>query len=47
VLLTTCLHEGLYRSLISICCEQKDYITPIIKLCGIGFNNPTQQRRLG
>ena len=46
LLLGVCLREGLYRSLISICCEQKDYITPIVKLCGIGVNNPDKQEKM-
>ncbi len=45
-LLTTCLREQLYQSLIYICCEQKDYITPIIKLCGIRLTNPQKQGRI-
>lgn len=35
VLLTLCLNNELYQSLIHICKEQKDYITPLIKLCGL------------
>ena len=40
LLLGICLKEELYRSLISICCEQKDYITPIVKLCGLSLSQP-------
>lgn len=45
LLLGLCLREELYRSLIGICCQQKDYITPIVKLCGIGYNNPLQHSK--
>jgi hypothetical protein len=45
LLLGICLREELYRSLISICCEQKDYITPIVKLCGIGLSMPIKRQR--
>jgi hypothetical protein len=35
VLLETCLHFQMFRSLIHICVSQEDYVTPIIKLCGL------------
>ncbi len=35
LILTICLNNELYRSLIHICREQADYITPILKLCGL------------
>ena len=38
LLLGVCLKYELYHSLVSICSEQKDFITPIVKLCGIGVN---------
>jgi hypothetical protein len=46
LLLGICLREELYRSLIAICCEQKDFITPIIKLCGIAISQPHKSQRL-
>jgi hypothetical protein len=46
LLLTTCLRERLYQSLIGICAQQKDYITPIIKLCGVGFTESGQGDRI-
>lgn len=39
LLLTVCLKEELYESLIYICLAQKDYITPIVKLWGIKYSN--------
>lgn len=35
VLLETCLRFQMFRSLIHICVSQDDYVTPIIKLCGL------------
>jgi hypothetical protein len=35
VLLAICLNHELYQSLIHVCKEQGDYITPIIKFCGL------------
>ena len=32
--------------MISICSSQKDYITPIIKLCGIRLTDPLQKDRI-
>jgi len=43
LLLGLCLREDLYRSLISICAEQKDFITPIVRLCGIAINQPEKR----
>lgn len=37
-LLTICLNRELYRSLIHICKEQKDFVTPLMKLCGLRMN---------
>lgn len=35
LLLSICLNHELYRSLIHICKEQADFVTPVIKLCGL------------
>ena len=46
LLLGICLKDGLYHSLVTICTDQKDFITPIIKLCGIGLNNQVKKERI-
>ncbi len=35
VLLETCLRFQMFRSLVHVCVSQQDYVTPIIKLCGL------------
>ena len=34
-LLSICLNYELYYSLIFICKKQKDFVTPLLKLCGL------------
>ena len=41
LLLTICLNNELYQSLIHICKEQKDFITPLLKLCGLRITKET------